>query len=91
MQPLPFEETTLKGRRIRTFYSDIPNEELVWHRDKKDRIVRVIESQGWGFQKDNELPLLLEEEELLFIPKMSWHRVIKGHGKLIIEIYEDNT
>ena len=63
----------------------------MWHRDKKDRIVRVIESHGWGFQKYNELPLLLEEEELLFIPKMSLHRVIKGHGKLIIEIYEDNT
>ena len=89
MQDFPFEEISLKHKRVRIFNSDIPDEELVWHRDKKDRIVKVIENQGWGFQKDNELPLLLEEEGLIFIPRMSWLRVIKGHGNLVIEVYEE--
>jgi hypothetical protein len=30
----------------------------------------------------------MSEKETIFIPKFSWHRVIKGEGNLIVEIEE---
>jgi len=72
----------------RTFDEAIDEMELVWHRDKKDRMVKVIQSEGWKFQMDNELPIELKRGTELFIPKEVYHRVIKGNGKLKIEIKE---
>lgn len=72
----------------RTFDETIDEMELVWHRDKKDRMVKVIQSEGWKFQMDNELPIELKRGTELFIPKEVYHRVIKGNGELKIEIKE---
>ena len=72
----------------RTFDETIDEMELVWHRDKKDRMVKVIQSEGWTFQMDNELPIELKKGTELFIPKEVYHRVIKGNGELKIEIKE---
>ena len=72
----------------RTFDEAIDEMELVWHRDKKDRLVKVIQSEGWKFQMDNELPIELKRGTELFIPKEVYHRVIKGNGELKIEIKE---
>jgi hypothetical protein len=72
----------------RTFDEAIDEMELVWHRDKKDRMVKVIQSEGWKFQMDNELPIELKRGTELFIPKEVYHRVIKGNGELKIEIKE---
>tara|TARA_R100000700_G_scaffold40403_1_gene55914 strand:- start:430 stop:699 length:270 start_codon:yes stop_codon:yes gene_type:complete len=86
MEKRPFVEENIGGLLKRTFNSDTPNHELVWHRDLEDREITVVESNGWGYQLDNELPLPLIEEQKLFIPKMMWHRVIKGDGKLVVNI-----
>lgn len=85
---LPFQQIKDGNKLIRTFEPDIDSGELVWHRDKKDRIVRIIENQGWKFQKEDELPIDLEKNQKLFIKKEDWHRVLKGDGKLIVEIEE---
>ena len=37
---------------------------------------------------ENELPNKLENTKQLFIPKLAWHRVIKGEGELVVEIEE---
>jgi len=73
---------------VRTFDEDIDSSEMVWHRDKKDREVKIIEGNGWKFQMDNELPSELKSGDVLNIPKETFHRVIKGSGKLVIEIRE---
>ena len=73
---------------VRTFDEDVESSELVWHRDKKDREVKIIKGSGWKFQMDNELPLELKKGDVLNIPKETFHRVIKGSGKLVIEIKE---
>ena len=73
---------------VRTFSEDVESEELVWHRDKNDRVVEVIQSNGWKFQMDNELPKTLESGNVVEIPKETFHRVIKGEGDLIIKIKE---
>lgn len=72
----------------RVFDKNIDSDELVWHKDKKDREVKVLQSNGWLFQMDNEIPKELKEGDTIFIPKEIFHRVIKGNGDLKIQIKE---
>ena len=82
---LPFKETLVGNNQyIREFNTDVDIHELEWHIDKEDRIVEVVENSGWEIQLDNQLPKLLNDK--LFIPKETYHRVIKGTGKLIVKI-----
>lgn len=84
----PYKETKLKKNKvIREFSSKTSSSELEWHLDKEDRIIEVLENKGgWKIQLDNELPVLLEDT--FFIPKETYHRVIKGDNQsnLIIKI-----
>ena len=77
-----------EGKLVRTFSPDVEEDELKWHQDLKDRKVTVIEGNGWLFQMENELPNKLENAKQIFIPKLAWHRVLKGSGNLIVEIEE---
>lgn len=87
MKGFPFLENKVsKSVVIREFLDSVRQKELVWHQDKEDRYVRVIKSNGWLLQLDNELPVVLEEGREYFIPKYTFHRVIKGTQSLIIEI-----
>jgi hypothetical protein len=83
---LPFKETnTGNNQYIREFDENIPTHELEWHLDREDRLVEVIENNGnWMLQLDNSLPVSLDKN--IFIPKETYHRVIKGSGKLIVKI-----
>ena len=87
----PFSETIEANKKIRKFSKDVDEEELIWHRDKKSRKVTVVASKGWYLQFDDQLPVELVEGETYYIPKESWHRVIKktGHGDLIVSIFEE--
>jgi quercetin dioxygenase-like cupin family protein len=73
---------------IREFDANIDVSELVWHRDKKDRVVEVVSGKGWKFQLDNHLPVELKEGMVLKIPKETFHRIGKGDTKLVIKIKE---
>ena len=42
---------------LRTFSKDVDPLSLVWHSDKEDRTIVVIEGEGWSIQKDNQLQL----------------------------------
>lgn len=74
----------------RTFESTIDERELVWHRDKRDRKIKVLESDGWLFQRDNELPFEMNEGDVFEIKKGVYHRIIKGDSPLRIKIIEHN-
>ena len=87
MKDFPFKQTELRRDVVRrTFTMDVEASELVWHMDREDRIVKVLEGQSWYLQLDNELPKKLIEGKEYFIPKMSFHRIIKGTSNLILEI-----
>ena len=63
----PFKEKkTNNNISIREFSSNVDSSELIWHKDKEDRIVEVLQNSNWMFQIDNELPKLLKDK--LFIP-----------------------
>lgn len=75
----------------RTFYAGTSDKELVWHRDANDRDIKVLAGEGWFIQFENELPIKLSAGSKVFIPKNSWHRLVKTAGKmkdLLIEINE---
>ncbi len=74
----------------RTFSNSINENELVWHVDKVDRVVIILSETDWSFQLDNGLPKKLKVGDELFIPKETYHRVIKGNNDLIVEIIETN-
>lgn len=82
----PYDEFVLEGETIRVFREETPEEDLVWHRDKEDRIITVLENNGWLFQYDDTKPKVLVVGEEYFIRKMEYHRLLKGKGKLIIKI-----
>jgi len=85
----PYTNTQVTDKYIiREFNENVDPTELLWHRDLNDRKVTVLEGNGWYFQKDNELPLELKEGVHIFIPKLEWHRVIKGTTPLKIKIEE---
>ena len=72
----------------RTFDEDVAEEEMVWHRDKRDRTITVLEGEGWMFQFDNQMPVEIEQGDVIEIPKYSYHIIIKGNIKLILQIEE---
>lgn len=77
---------------IRTITQDsIDSTEFTWHRDRSNRSVEVIKSQGWQMQFDNSLPRLLNEGDLVFIKKEEFHRIIKGNGDLVVRITENES
>ena len=69
---------------IRTFSEDVQEFELVWHRDKEDRYVKPLHTTDWKFQLDNDIPRIIQNE--IFIPKETYHRLIKGTGNLNVRI-----
>jgi len=94
MKEYPFlEEKIDENVYIRTFHNDTTSEELIWHRDKEDRIIEAIGNSDWLIQLDNELPQELNSP--IFIPMGIYHRLIKGDGELKLKIIkkhqESNT
>ena len=71
---------------IRTFSKDVDPMELVWHQDKEDRTIEILEGEGWAIQKDNELPLDVSKGDRIFIHEGQVHRVLKGKTDLKIKI-----
>lgn len=87
MKDFPFKQVKLRENIVRrTFSVDVDPSELVWHMDREDRVVKVLEGASWCLQMDNELPTKLIEGKEYFIPKMSYHRIIKGTSNLVLEI-----
>lgn len=82
----PYSEIKNGNIIRRTFSDNVSEGELVWHRDHGDRVVLPLNENDWMVQFDNELPRKLVVGEEYFIPKNTFHRVIKGSGELKVEI-----
>jgi len=86
--PRPYREVKGAGFTLREFQGDVNSGDLVWHQDKRDRTVTVIEGGRWSLQMETGLPLPLIEGHTYSIPAKTWHRLIKGQGNLRIKITE---
>lgn len=85
----PYTEEIKDGYILREFLESTPSFEFVWHRDKQDRVIQATHDNDWLFQLDNEPPKRIEKNKL-FIPKETYHRLIKGNGNLVLKIWELN-
>ena len=86
----PFTEQQLDTKLfLREFSADVDEMELIWHEDREDRIISVVEGNGWKFQFDEELPIEMKDGIDITIPKGVIHRVIKGKGPLKIKVFKD--
>ena len=83
----PYTEEQQDGYIIREFLESTPSFEFVWHRDKEDRYIQPTHDTDWLFQLDNDIPRKLEKNKL-FIPKETYHRLIKGSGDLVLKIWK---
>ena len=79
----PFTDDIVNEWFERTFDEDVAEEEMVWHRDKRDRVITVLQGEGWQFQFDNQMPVEIEEGDVIEIPKYSYHRLIKRSKQFI--------
>ena len=73
-------------KELRLFIDEM---ELIWHTDREDRVVHVIEGNNWKFQFDEQLPFEMLDGIDIVIPKGIIHRVIKGNGPLKIKVFKD--
>ena len=87
---LPFEEEKIKDNIfIRTFSTDVDEMDLIWHTDKENRFIKVLEGNRWQFQYDEELPFEMTDGLGFPVMKGQIHRVIKGLGPLKIELHKN--
>jgi hypothetical protein len=87
---LPFIETKIdKYTFIREFSNDVDEMDLVWHEDPENRVIEVIEGNGWKFQYDDQLPFEMIDGVEFTIIKGQIHRVIKGKGPLKIKVQKN--
>jgi len=76
-----------KNYIIREFDDNIHPDELKWHMDRESRKIEVIEgNDDWLFQFDEALPIPLTQ--VASIPQHTFHRLIKGTGKLVLKIHK---
>ena len=84
----PYTETRDENFILREFAEDVDDRELVWHRDRKERVVIPLICDGWCYQKDNNVPVEMEPYTAFVIEKGVYHRIIKGSGRLVVKIIE---
>jgi quercetin dioxygenase-like cupin family protein len=85
----PYDDSEIsKDEFFRNFKKDVLEDELVWHRDEKDRIITVLLGKGWEFQEDNSLPRALNEGDQIYVPAKTYHRIKRGTTDLMIKIEE---
>lgn len=86
MELRPYKQEIDDDCIYREFKSDVDENDLVWHRDKRDRTIESMHITDWMIQFDNELPQIVEGT--IDIPKEVYHRLIKGTGNLTLKIKE---
>jgi len=89
MNPYTDEIHILTNDNIRNFTTDVQELDLVWHQDREDRTIEVLEGEGWKFQKDNEIPVGMNVGDRIFIAEGEIHRVLKGTTDLKVKIIRD--
>ena len=86
----PYTDVALcENSWIRIF--DINNakeQDFVWHRDSRDRKIKVIYGANWYFQYDDSMPINITEGDVLYVEAMEYHRLIMGDTTLALYIQE---
>ena len=84
----PYTQTSNGDYIIREFSPNVQSDELVWHRDRNNRVVEVLSGTNWGLQMEDKLPMELKVGDVLEIKAETYHRVFKGIDTLKLKIKE---
>tara|TARA_R110002153_G_scaffold1395_3_gene7214 strand:- start:389 stop:1123 length:735 start_codon:yes stop_codon:yes gene_type:complete len=88
----PYKERALNENTfIREFSKQISPKKLVWHRDAEKRTITVIKGAGWQFQRDNKIPVTLNEGDQIKVEAGEYHRLIKGNTDLFVSIVKGKS
>ena len=89
----PFTQKRLNENTIlRKFSRSVSESQLEWHRDHQDRVVEVLYGDGWMFQRDESVPVQINEGTAFKIKANEWHRIIKGSDSdLVLMITEGSS
>lgn len=85
------DDAQSKGVWRRTFDQDVADAELIWHQDRNQRWVTVLEGENWQLQLDNQLPQTIKQGATYVIPAHVYHRLIKGDSDLVVQIVEPES
>jgi hypothetical protein len=85
-EDLPFDEVKEGDKKIRVFSESVETDELKWHRDREDRLIEVLDGEGWSIQLDNKIPVKMKKGDEFIIPEGVYHRIIKGKGDLKVSV-----
>jgi hypothetical protein len=86
--PKPYNDIKQGNTIYRVFDADTDPNELVWHRDRRNRRIEILECDNWYMQYDNQLPKIMKVGDFILIESNKYHRVLKGNGALKIKITE---
>ena len=87
----PYQERILSENvMLRKFSQRVQPSQLVWHRDRENRIIEVLSGKGWLFQRDNKLPIVLKEGDRIKVKAGEYHRLIKGDKNLYVKIFKES-
>lgn len=81
VEKLPFIETALSNNKFIRDFSIANHNELVWHRDKEDRLIMSIEYTDWSIQLDNDIPEIIKVDIPFLIKAGVYHRLVPGKLK----------
>ena len=59
---------------IRTFSETVDENDLIWHRDRTNRTLRILSGTDWKLQLDDKLPETLATGGEYFILKDTYHK-----------------
>jgi hypothetical protein len=87
----PYKEIKINNSILREFNKETDSKELVWHRDRNDRDVRVLAGEGWHIQFENCLPRKMKVGDYINIEALTYHRILKEDEctNLVLEIKEN--
>lgn len=80
------EQNEQKKVFIRKF-ENINLNEMVWHRDKADRKVELLEGEVFLYM-DNQVPIKMQMNKIYKIPKETYHKALPLTDYLKIKIIE---
>ena len=80
------KDLEFKNTVIRTFSSDIVQEDLVWVVSDENIIIEPLHGNNWKIQFENMIPQNINEK--VAIRKKENYKLIKGSGCLKIRIYK---
>jgi hypothetical protein len=68
----PFKQFEENDKLIRVFEENIDASELIWHQDREDRTIKVIEANGWGLTIEERTGVVYTKDDISSCYKGNW-------------------